>query len=213
MTKKKTKIKDIEDFQNPNDFYFQKNFNSMNEIIMTEDDQFFRSFPGQVLFDPDRVATTRVFAFAQCVRQGGDILCPFFNVEADVYLRMDFFDRAKLLYEISLAGVFRQTLGYNNTIWTNDLLGRTRPYLNETTFKNQGSDVWKQAMERGRDVLPEGVHFPRKRRQGADDAAAAYGARLLLRTPARAPPHRPESIPPDADPYQRPWRQHAPRTQ
>ena len=164
--------KEIEEFADPVDYYFQHFFNRNHNVIMTEDDQMFRFPPPDdgIIIDPGRIGTTRRVTRGSCQRQGNGFLCTFLNDEVDQLLRSDFFDRDELRVALQLAAMLRLALGYNNTLWTDDFVGRDRRYLTEENFEDTKSIVWRQSRERDK------LFHPDRAQAAAGTAAAAAGA-------------------------------------
>jgi hypothetical protein len=110
-------------------------------VILTKDDQFFEN-PLGILRDPEILTSTIVFAFATLTQKGNRFIGTYYIVEADVYLRSDFFTLAKLTYQRLGAGAFRLALGYQPTVWSHDHLSNKPHHVSNPAFTNKTSMVW-----------------------------------------------------------------------
>jgi len=148
MAIKKTvvKVKDMEDFVNPFDYYIQLDFDSKNTIVMTDDDQFFKDLFGNYI-DPELVATTKVFAHIRAEQEGNiqgtnSWVGTLWIDEGDVYFVKDFFKLSKNLYNWLGTSSIRGTLGFQNNTWSHSYKSNKGHHNSSSAFNNPTSDVW-----------------------------------------------------------------------
>jgi hypothetical protein len=146
IKKNVVKVVDMEDFIDPWDYYIQLDFDSKNTIVMTNDDQFFKDPDGNY-FDPELVATTKVFAHIS-VRQEGDIqgrnrwVGTLWIDEGDVYFVKNFFKLAKNVYNQVGTAAIRGTLGFQSNTWSHSYKSAKGHHVSSSAFNNPTSDVW-----------------------------------------------------------------------
>lgn len=124
--------------------YQQFDNDSFNVLARTADNRFFE-------FDrPDVTSRAIRFEFASCTLSGGVFRCPFSIVECDIYLRaggpldLGFFEDLTVLRQRqTLAGHYKFCQGHTSNAWGQDLSGNMNRELNQATFNNNGSRVWK----------------------------------------------------------------------
>lgn len=139
------KVKDISTFNNPWEFYSQFTNDDKNTIVMTEDDQFFKS-PNGFFFDPNLMAKTKIYSIASFEEMNGRYEGAYYLEDADIELRSDFFDMPSNQQNIILAGAFKFAMGYQISAWAHDINGENNPFVDINALKNKNSDVWKKMM-------------------------------------------------------------------
>lgn len=139
------KVKDISTFSNPWEFYQQFAFDDQNSVVMTEDDQFFKS-PNGILFNLNLVAVTRVYSSAQFKLKSGKWVGVYYIEDTDIELRSDFFEMPSDQQNMILAAAFKFAMGYEQSAWTHDILGENNPFVDIAALKDKNSDVWQKMM-------------------------------------------------------------------
>jgi len=145
INNQKTGIKPITQFQNQWDFYNQLDFDNMNTVVMTPDDQFFLTppVPGpSVPFDPDQISLTKIMAVLTIRKEGGKNVTTYWITEADVYFLNNFWDMVKNVRDLAGTAAFRLALGYQPTVWSHDYLSGKRPHVTTPKFNNPTGSPW-----------------------------------------------------------------------
>ena len=138
-------VKDISTFNNPWEFYQQFQYDDKNTVVMTEDDQFFKS-PNGIYFDPNRISIARVYSRATYRMVDGRYEGTYYIEDVDIELRSDFFDMAANLENLILTANFKYAMGYDQSMWTHDILGENNPFVDIDALKDKNSDVWQRMM-------------------------------------------------------------------
>lgn len=139
-------VKSLASFgNNLTSFRRQFDFDNHNEIVMTQDDQFFKDLTGQ-LENPALVAWTHLFLSAAIDFQNERWVGAFTIVEADVWLRSDFFSLPAIKQQTLLSGSFRAALGYEKTAWIYDFHADVN-VVSSAMFRNNKSPAWALARE------------------------------------------------------------------
>lgn len=149
IKKSTVKIKDIDDFLNPWDYYIQLDFDRKNTIVMTNDDQFFKDLFGTYV-DPELVATTKVFAHISAEQEGNiqeknRWVGTLWIDEGDVYFVKDFFILSKNVYNRIGTASIRGTLGFQNNTWSHSYKSNKGHHNSNSAFNNPTSDIWTKA--------------------------------------------------------------------
>jgi len=135
-------VQPLNSFKNIFEYQDQFKQDGHNTIIMTQDDNFFRNSLGQIA-DPDLIGTTWTLATATFTKIAGKFRGTYYLDEADIYLRSDFFERSKKIYEVIMTGLARFAFGYQANISVWDLNGDNQVFA-YSMFVNQNKPMWKK---------------------------------------------------------------------
>ena len=97
VAKPLVEVKPISAFPNPWDFYEQLDWDKRNAVVMTPDNQFFKD-PNGILYDPEIVTSTKVFASGGIQSVGNRYVITFWIVETDIYFMSHFYSLKKIQY-------------------------------------------------------------------------------------------------------------------
>ncbi|MCG8375521.1 MAG: hypothetical protein MI702_03480 [Chlorobiales bacterium] len=143
LTKNKDLVRPITDFNNPAEFYNQFAYDDKNNVVMTDDDQFFKS-PNGIFFNPNQVGITRIWGSAAYLQKGNRFVGTYLIEDVEVYLRSDFFMLPAFTQRLILTGLFKFALGYQKSMTTHDILSDNRQHVSEASFEDKNSDVWQK---------------------------------------------------------------------
>ncbi|MGB2905781.1 MAG: hypothetical protein WBB73_01695 [Candidatus Aminicenantaceae bacterium] len=136
-------VKPISVFPNPWDFYRQLNRDGHNTVVMTQDDQFFKD-PNGVIFDPEIVSNTLLYATAAIVQKGNRYVGTFWIHEVDVYFVYNFFGLNKNTYFRIGTVAFRFGFGYQANVWSHDYFSADPFHVTTAAFKKTSSTTWQE---------------------------------------------------------------------